>query len=685
MILPSTAQTFALATADTAVRISATATDLSLVSLRASGGKREWIATPVPLPFVDSATVDGAKIRLVWRLAASECDARKATFVFLCDRPALELRSVWTASKGPGPVRHFLSLVNQNDKSVTLGLQPSLAFDFAANDEKDLELTWVEKGGQWPSAVGTHRLSIDHGFGVDLRSTPYSSDNEPRGAIPWLCVQDRKRREGWYSGIAFSGRVRQSVRDLGDLRLRTEMGTDPEGPVPYSTILPSGERFDAPPVFVGAYRGDVDDGANRLRRWVEEEVRPRTDDARDPLVSFNSWGSGMAVDDRLARSMMADAVTLGAEMFHIDAGWFREVGDWRVSTAKFPKGLASVAEEARAKGLRFGLWTGWTQGGLGKPESDVLSVRDPARRDWFAHDVAVDWKMPAEFIGSDVCLASVPARDWALGQMTRVVEENHVGMIEHDQRMIVESCDRTDHGHTAHPADVAHHAALGYYAVQDALRARFPDLMFEDCVNGGHMVDYGVLARVHYVSITDTYNPVANRRAFYDASFALPPRMCECYVEEGHGPTLGTFKTMLRSGMMGWFTLMCDPAKWDAPRREAARRQIEIYKTWLRPLIRSGNLYHLTDRPDGRQWDAMGYADPKTGRGVVYAFRGTEAGAQTRVRPKGFDPKRTYRVWSEDRPWETTADGASLMERGIEVRIDEPGASEIVYLQSVRP
>lgn len=133
-------------------------------------------------------------------------------------------------------------------------------------------------------------------------------------------------------------------------------------------------------------------------------------------------------------------------------------------------------------------------------------------------------------------------------------------------------------------------------------------------MNGGRTVDFGIVRRTHYISITDTYDPLSNRRAFYDATYALPPSMCESYVENKPGPTVETFKTMLRSGMMGWCTLMCDTGRWSKEQHEAARKEISTYKEWIRPLINNANLYHISARPDPSRWDAMEYWDEKTGK-----------------------------------------------------------------------
>jgi len=72
----------------------------------------------------------------------------------------------------------------------------------------------------------------------------------------------------------------------------------------------------------------------------------------------------MEVDEPLAQRMIRDSAELQLDMFHLDAGWFRAVGDWHPDPRKFPHGLAAVADIAHQNGLKFGLWVDWTQAGL---------------------------------------------------------------------------------------------------------------------------------------------------------------------------------------------------------------------------------------------------------------------------------------------------------------------------------
>ena len=668
-------------TGDTSLTVTCNADQLAIASLSSPGGTPGWIGKPVPVSLPAHVFINQASRSLRWKFSESTAKPTlgATTLRFISREPKMELLSIWQAQPGAGPIEHHFEIVNHSGGIIEVTLQPSLALTLTAPPEHLLENWWVEKGGGRPSDAGTHQESISNGYTFKGRSTPYAEAPE---MIPWISIQDVTGNAGVYFGIEFSGRVGFDVSAAGQpLQVSVTAGLDPSER-DFRSRLAEGERFVTPTVFVGCYRGDVDAGANRLHRFVATHLRPAASDARYPLVVNNSWGSGMAVDEALARHMIDDSAALGVELFHIDAGWFRGVGDWHPDDKKFPHGLAPVSDYTHGKGMLFGLWVGWTQGGTESRGMETMAVTNPQQQDWFTHDYPATWK-PADFTGATACLGDAPARDWCLRELRRIVSANKLDLLEHDQVMIVDQCNRTDHSHTASPADIAYHAAEGYYSVYDQLRKEHPALLFEDCVNGGRTVDFGIVRRTHYISITDTYDPMSNRRAFYDSSYPLPPSMCECYVENKPGPSLATFNTMLRSGLMGWCTLMCDTGAWSPQQHHSAKHEIEIYKKWIRPLINHGDLYHISTRPDDARWDGMEYMDSKTGKGIVFAFRGATAGETSHVfKLKELDRTTSYAIWSEDGSVSPALlSGAKLMDEGLTVKLSEPGASELIYLQ----
>jgi alpha-galactosidase len=650
---------------------------------------------PLPIPFVEAALVDGRPVTLTWRYAGStvvDGVPRRHIFSFVCTTFPLELKSIWSVGTGPGPIEHAISILNRGQQVVTLPLQTSLMFSALMPAQHRCEHWWVEKGANQPTPTGTHKTLMSGTYTADLVSLPYARDGaNERDPIPWTAIQDIDAGEGWYAGVEFSGRVHIGLHAgaaANGRNLTFEAGLLPEEentPAYRTRVLP-GATFETPTVFVGCYRGDVDMGANHLHRWLDTALRPSTHDPDFPLLISEIGALQTPFDAARVRAQTDDAVTLGLEMIQLDAGWYRSVGDWLPDVGRFPDGLAPLADNAHHKGLKIGLSVGWTQGGRARGSSGEpapLSVDDSTMQDWFAHDYPAVWK-PTAFVGADVCLGDPRAVKWCRDALERIVREDRVDLLECDQPMMVDACTRADHLHTDSATDIAYQAAIGFNQVYDGLRARNPALLLSDSVHGGHTVDYGIVRRTHSINITAAVDPVANRRAFYDASYALPPAMCQCRVADLPGTTVDDLRYALRSAMMGGCTVVCDTLHWTTEQRETARRQFTVYKSSLRPLIAGGDLYHIASRPDGVEWDGIEYFEPRTGRGVVFAFRGTGEAKMHRFVCKGLDRDARYQVRFEDGTGATLVHtGAELMNTGIEVRLSAPQTSELIYLERV--
>ena len=635
--------------------------------------------------------------------------AREVTLVYRASPVNLELDWRWQARGAHGPIEHMTVIRSRETRAVELPLIPSLALDVETAAQQPLTRFWVEKGGDHPSDAGTHADALQEGDRWQGTSSTYARPVEGRAdeMIPYVLVhRSDADRSGWYLGLEFSGRTRISVERHGG-KVSAVAGLDPE-PGPYRTQLPAGGQFATPTVFLGASHGGADGAGNALRRWVRTVLgNPRVlADPAYPLLVSNSWGSGMAVDDELARRMIDDAKSLGLELYHLDAGWFRGVGDWHADPAKFPQGVAAIADYAHHEGMKFGLWVDWTQAGS-STEPGALNVQDPATRDWLVADPPPGWRHAEEFKGITVDIGVPAARAWAMRETERIVSANHLDMLEHDGYLVAGGSARA--GHPAVPpdpgslhvyedsgylwadgsneTDVSYYATRAYYAVQQRLRQRHPGLLLEVCNDGGRMVDFGSAAHGDYFSITDHYDPLSNRRAFHDASFVLPPAMLETYVEHWPIQSLTNLRYMLRSGMMGWFSLMLDTGRWSAEERAAARAEFALYKSALRPLIRTADLYHVSARPDGIHWDGMQYYSPAATRGVLYAFRGAGEDEPTHRFPlRGLDPARLYRLRFHDQgpAADRIISGRTLLEEGLEVTLPESNASELVFISATR-
>jgi hypothetical protein len=670
---------------------------------------------------LQSVETDGNSLPLIWNFNASEShsDNKTVSFVYDSDSPRLRLTWEWEVRSDHGPIEHQVRIENRGSSEVLLPVQNSLTFDFNALATDRFELLYVEKGAETPSGIGTHLDQVGEGYRWEGFSSTYAEarPGDPREIVPYMLVEHSAGvQTGFYVGIEFSGRTHMTLSRAGN-SLHGEVGLNPEkvslNPEEdeFRTRLRPGEIFETPRIFLGSTHGGPDATANMLRHWIRQVLvdQDAWKNPAYPLTTYNSWSVGTNVNENVVRRMLGDSSQLGIEQFDLDAGWFREVGNWQPDPVKFPHGLRPVVDEAHARGMKFGLWLDWAQAGLGTSPG-ALNVRDPKTRGWLTTQLDSSWR-PEEIKGEPIDIGFPPAKAWVMHETERIVSDYKLDALEHDGYLVAQGCESRDHTHlppnplsqatyinagyafarSSNSTDVSYHATRAYYDIQSNLRHKHPGLLLEVRNDGGRMIDFGSAANGDYFSLTDTYDPLSNRRAFYDASFVFPSAMLESFVESWplsspskKLPSLENFRYMLRSGMMGWFSLMVDTTAWHAEHYKIAREEIELYKLQLRPFIRNADLYHASGRPDGVQWDGMEYVDPQTHRGVLYAFRGATAEAMHRFPIRGVNPESRYQLRFHDHSAiDRIVDGGELLNSGLLVALPIPTSSEIVFFEEV--
>src|SRR6202030_1418158 len=97
------------------------------------------------------------------------------------------------------------------------------------------------------------------------------------------------------------------------------------------------------------------------------------------------------------------AAATGMELFIVDLGWAREIGDWREDPAKFPSGMRALSDYVHARGMKFGLHFA-----LAEAMATAPVMQEHA--DWAA-SVSDNY-----FGAQSLCLANKPTRDWVVAQ-----------------------------------------------------------------------------------------------------------------------------------------------------------------------------------------------------------------------------------------------------------------------------
>jgi hypothetical protein len=225
--------------------------------------------------------------------------------------------------------------------------------------------------------------------------------------------------------------------------------------------------------------------------------------------------------------------------------------------------------------------------------------------------------------------------------------------------------------------------------VLDSLYASITNFSYECCSSGGRLKDYGILRRCMKIQNQDRYYPLDARQSFYDSSFALHPMqvaaLCGSWAEWQAAGSVFEF----RSSSMGAAYWHPDAPNgrnggpvWSASQKALIQRAVNTYKTRIRPLVRTANLYHVFPRPTGKIWDGVEYFDPLSRKGAVYVFRPDSPDATHTVRLKGLEPQAHYWLWCEDGSFAPKQTGGeSLMQAGLTLSLPQPNTSEIIFLE----
>ena len=684
-----TQNSWSLNTDDTTVVVAIQDSTPAIVKVSSKKDAQNWLLAPFPETLPSSITQQGNTKEAKWQYAGGDFDAKSGQLVlrFSDQALALDLQSIWQARPGHGPVEHWLTITNHSQATITIGHQDSLVLrHLIIPDKESMDAWWIKRGGgNATDEGGTFTRSVGKNSDENLVSDP----TDGASPVPWLALQIGTSR-GLYVGWEFSGvgRIRfHSAARQGNESDSTpgELGVDVGNMPSFKTDIEAGETFLVPPAFVGCYTGDIDDGSYTLHRFVLEKLVPKFPDGyAHPTLAYNLYldGGGANADEKSVLRSAALAKELGFETFVVDAMWFPQSGDWRWDPKRFPHGSRPIEEYVHTHDMKLGLWMAYTHGSNSDDPSAMSITRHP---DWFASPPKLD---PEGHINWNalIDLGYDPARDWVEKSTQRVTAEYKLDYFKTDYTPIVTNCQQTNHRHH-YGVDVSYWSTLGYYAVQEALMQKFPDLILEGCSGSGHIKDFGDIRRVHMIAINDTLSSLPNRQAIYDSTFAFPPAVLMDYTYENFYDTVSDAPEpyLWRSSMMNqWQIDPTNSAGWTSEQRAKVKRSTDIYKSWIRPILQDVEVHHIMPRPDGYHWDGLFYWSPSLKRGTLYIFRPNSDTTAQRISLKGLSPVTHYKVTTEDHSTaNATYSGAELMSDGLPIRLPDKYTSDLVYLEEV--
>jgi alpha-galactosidase len=448
-------------------------------------------------------------------------------------------------------------------------------------------------------------------------------------------------------------------------------------------LLP-GETLRQPSVLVFVRKNQTRrEFKTMVHRFMLENKVPRDAQGQiiPPILAVASGGGNKTP------KMMTDILQYGVEhqlpfdTYWIDAGWYgaphadelygncgpnwsRYVGDWRVNTTTHPTGdLLPIADAVHAAGLKFLLWF--------EPERMTDSAPILKTHPEYRHGQLVDYGNPE-------------ALAWIQSTIYGIIAKHGIDVYRQDFNMdpgpVWRGMDAPDRVGVAEAKHIA-----GMYTFLDDMRARFPNILQENCASGGRRIDVEMISRAHTYCRSDYY--VGRKPG--DAAFILgqsgtlnlmpylPFQGCE-FNGVPVGDDYAAF-SIISSGTV------ITPSDFDGGiiRRKITDAETAWFKKVFDVAVRMrpfymGDFYPLTDETGVGDdvWCAWQCDRPDLKAGFAIAFRRGAAKEEVRTFTLGgIDPKATYRVEPYDGPTSVVA-GSELQKWTVK---RAPRAFQLVF------
>lgn len=460
-------------------------------------------------------------------------------------------------------------------------------------------------------------------------------------------------------------------------------------------FLYPGESIRTPKVALVQWTGtNRIDGNNTLRRFMLAHHSPRLgsgEPATPPLCMGMDYGDPApcgeyeSMTELLGRAVVERHrnFNMMPEVFWLDAGWYegnnaplsREegrwwystVGSWECDSTRFPRGLRPIADDIHAAGAKFMVWF--------EPERVYEGSRIYREHpEWLLYNnrlAGVKWG------GSRLLnLGNPDALDYICRTIGDFIEKNGIDYYRQDFNIApAEYWAQADPEGRKGITEIRH--IEGLYSFWDYLRARFPEMVIDNCASGGRRLDLETASRAIPLWRTDCNygEPTCQQSHEYGLSQFLPLHGTGVYTTDVY---------CTRSGLSSAYLWAGDIFD-DRNPVKGIRDALATYKELRRYYL--SDFYPLSG--DGSTlgksiWLAWQFHDPADGSGILQAFRRDEATDNTySVALHGIDTAANYELHDFDNGTSTVVSGNELAD-GLTLTLPEARSSKLLRYRPLK-
>lgn len=404
-------------------------------------------------------------------------------------------------------------------------------------------------------------------------------------------------------------------------------------------------------VVIMPYEGDFISSQNKWRRLVKEHfslIGTKGRDKYGPLCAM-IWG-GMQTSAVLERVNKIAEEGFPFEYVWMDAGWYGEdtlptpdefegdwfshTGDWTVSKHIHPKALRDVSEAVHRAGMKFLLWF--------EPERVIAGT--PMTK---TH--------PEYFIETEgsnsllLDLGNEEAWQYCYKTIAEKIEEIGIDCYRQDFNFSpLKYWRKKDGEHRRGITEIRH--VNGLYRLWDALLAKFPHLIIDDCASGGRRIDIEMLRRSMPLWRSDAQCP-ADHESLATQLHNLTFNTWMPYSGSGTGRPLNEYRVRSSYGAsvgVNWFFSQKEDYA-DTPEKVEFIRKYANEYLRVRPYF-SEDFYPLTAVSSSADaWCASQFDRPSEADGMLIFIRRENSPYETaRFSLYAIDSGATYELTDID-------------------------------------
>jgi len=468
-------------------------------------------------------------------------------------------------------------------------------------------------------------------------------------------------------------------------------------------VLQPGETMNTPAVHLGCVRGEFHEAVQQMHEHIRRSVLPRRRSNRAYRTQYlmpGDWDICHYYEDEFneanALKCVDVAAEAGLEVFILDGPtWCKGYGSWTEPNGKlFPNGIGPIRQRTRSKGMLLGMYFE-TEGGR---DGDTLQQLSPGLIPdmgcW--RDTAVFRDHPEWFDRANLDLTIPEAAEYFRDEIGRVIEKYGLDVYRHDENGVVFYPPGPGGIPTLRPGWIQEGRSYRHYrALHDVLRqlrAKYPEVAFQQASAGGYRLDIGTMSGFHEHFASDLAGS-PNRLA--GMSVFLPP---EVLVNAVGMPPMGPYdlETRLRIGYaMGTTAMFFTSAlpgsleDFTPEQRNLYQRYAKLHKRFMRPLLGKTRVYHHSPvNADGGinsgNWLVMEFMAPDSRKGWATVINMSDKPrGEYQFKPRGLTPAGDYRVRFDNEDRTERFAGKSLARDGLTITLPNGRWSQLLLFERV--